>query len=319
MNPKNVLDYFECLGVNSLCAGRTSEIAMIRSPFSEGAWKNLRLHKYARSIANWIVARSTDRARRRLSAMGRIKILVDNTTLGHAITHETAWIQGRKGMSAGPTESGYLARIPVHSKASDPIIYRNVRYLAGIAHLGRQGFIELRTSAELLDEQFRQPSGRFVGYGLFDLNLFAGVEIRSIDGYSFSRPDPYFPRKSPPVEQQRTRLKAREADPTYAALLKHLGNKNSQDTWHLLTAERHEMFCFLTMDFAFSNNVKAQIKSSPLAAFKTLVLTPEEFGKLFLLRPVSPKLLSFGGDSAPIRIDHSMPLGKRRSLKDYRR
>ena len=282
-------------------------------------WKNRLLSRHAPKVTNWIVARSADRARQRLLATGAVSVLIDNTTLHHAITHETAWIPaGSKPWGPHSIDTGYMARVPVHSRSSDALVYRNVCYLAGIAHLARQGLVKLHTSAELLDEQFRQSVGRFIGYGLFDLNLFGGLEIKSIDGHVFSRRDPYSQNQQSHAEQQRARLKSRESDPTYAAMLDHLGRKkNTQDAWHLLTAERHAMFCFLTMDFKFRENIRAQIKSSPLNSFRTIVLTPEEFGRTFSLRPIPPRLLSFNGDRVPVRSDLAMPAGKRRPRNGY--
>ena len=61
--------------------------------------------------------------------------------------------------------------------------YRNIKYLPAITHLARAGHIELKTSAELKDETFRQPSGRFRGYGYSDYSVFGGLSIESVDGF----------------------------------------------------------------------------------------------------------------------------------------
>ncbi|MGH3041601.1 MAG: hypothetical protein ACRDNG_07670, partial [Gaiellaceae bacterium] len=116
-----------------------------------------------------MVHNSTFRARNLLRKDGPITVLVDNTVLDHSVTHETAWIStGVKKWGAHDVQTGYQARIAVHPADSTSEEYRNIQFLPGIAHLARIGFISLKTSAELNDEQFRQPVGRFRGYGYFD-------------------------------------------------------------------------------------------------------------------------------------------------------
>jgi hypothetical protein len=274
--------------------------------------------KYAPRVANWLVARSTDRARAKLAPLGRIKVLVDNTVLYHAVTHETAWVStGPKMWGPQEIDTGYLARIPVHDADSKSREYRNVRFLAGIAHLCQSGCLDLCTSAELQDEQFRQPSGRYCGYGHFDHSLFSGLEIESIDGLVLPAMGlPHFPSAK---RQQRDRLEAHKREPLYSSLVQCLGSNNSQDAWHIYTAEKHGMFCFLTMDFRLIKTVAAQSRSELLKSFKTLVLTPEDFGKRFGIFPISPHILSYNDASFFVRTNLAMPMGKRRPLKGYGR
>lgn len=276
--------------------------------------------KYAPRLANWIVARSTDRARAKLAQFSRIKVLVDNTVLYHAVTHETAWFStGPKIWGPHEIDTGYSARIPVHAANSESREYRDVRYLAGIAHLCRSGCLDLYTSAELEDEKLRQPSGRYRGYGYFDHSLFSGLEIKSIDGFVFPEMGPTFLNLPSAGDQQRKRLEANKHDPRYSALVQRLGSSNSQDAWHIYTAEKHDMFCFLTMDFKLIKTVAAQSRSAPLKSFKTFVLTPEDFGKRFGMLPVPPHILSYNDASFHVRSDIPMPIGKRRPLKGYKR
>lgn len=283
--------------------------------------------RYAPSVANRLISLSTFRARKELAQSAPLKVLVDNTVLNHAVTHETAWIStGPKMWGHLEVPTGYAARVPVHAYDANTREYRSIRYLAGIAHLSRIGCIELHTSAELQDEKFRQPFGRYHGYGYEDYSLFRGVEITSIDGFGIS--DEFgvsiayspFAKSVPREDRQRERLKAKaQTDALYAALVERLGQANSQDAWHVRTAEHHGMFCFLTMDFKLTKTVKAQSGSETIRSLKTLVLTPEEFGKRFDLLPISPRILSYNNVSFFVRADLTMPEGKRRPLSAYRK
>ena len=295
---------------------------MRMSPFQR--WQAYKEHlrfKFAPRIANWIVARSTDHARAKLAPLGRIKILVDNTVLHHAITHETAWVSTGPKMLGGmhKIDTGYLARVPVHAANSKSREYRHVRYLAGIAHLCRIGCLDLHTSAELKEEQYRQPCGRYLGYSYCDHSLFGDLKIDSIDGFAVTTLGPAYLNLPSGKDQQCTRLEAYKRDPFFAALVKCLGQNNSQDAWHIYTAEKHGMFCFLTMDFKLIRTVAAQSGSEPIKSLRTLVLTPEDFGKRFGLLPVAPHVLSYNDASFFVRFDLHMQSSKRRLRKEYGR
>lgn len=57
---------------------------------------------------------STARARSRLGSTGKVRILVENTVLYHAVTHETGWVStGAKSLGPHVRETGYAARMPV--------------------------------------------------------------------------------------------------------------------------------------------------------------------------------------------------------------
>jgi len=249
--------------------------------------------KYWPKIAEWIVRQSTGRARSKLAGHAPVGILVDNTVLYHAVTHETGWVStGERHWGPHPIDTGYAARIPVHAPDDPSREYRNVQYLPGIAYLSRIGALTLYTSAELQDEQFRQPSGRYRGYGYSDLGIFGGLTIDSVDGWVFPHLGPKYLNLPTPREQQRRRLENYMDDGTYAALVQRLGKKNSQDAWHIYTAEKHGLFCFLTMDFRLIETVAAQARTDPVKSFTTRVITPEGFGKEFELRRIPPRILS---------------------------
>lgn len=286
-------------------------------------WRVYKEHlrfKYAPRVADWIVARSVARARARLATSGPLKILIDVTVLQHAVTHETKWVStGPKMWGPHKIDTGYAARVPVHASNPDSREHRHVRHLPGIAYLCRIGCLRPFTSAELEDEKARQPIGRYRGYGYLDYSIFAGLDIKRIDGLSLPMVETSSPRTLSTRGEQRARLRANESDPLYAALVQRLGRSNSQDAWHIYTAEKNGAFCFLTMDFSLIETVKAQSRAEPLKSLKTLVLTPEDFGKRFGLVPVPLRLLSYNNASFPVRSDLSMSNSKRRPLKEYRR
>jgi hypothetical protein len=270
--------------------------------------------RYAPSVADWLIHLSTWKARRALQRNATLGILVDNTVLGHATTHETAWI------STGPSqwgdqmiETGYMARVAVHDPTSSEKDYRQITSLPGLISLHRHGVVKLYSSAELFDEQFRQPTGRFRGYGMFDHNLFRGINLESIDGRVF--PTLGSRRMNLPTaeEQQRRRLDAHAAaDPDYASLIEVLGQNNSQDAWHIRTAERHGLHCFLTMDYRLIKTINAQKGNKRIKSLKTKIMTPTELAHELEIFSIPPIILSYTGASFPVRGDLSWPDGKRR-------
>ena len=138
-------------------------------------------------LADLFVSMATFEAARKLRKSGPITVLIDNSTIAHGVTHETAWIStGTKMWGNIPFESGYSARIPVHSHTNDSNNYREITYLIGLAHLARLGLIKLVRSKELHAESIRHPSGMFAGYGWHDLSVFKGIGIGNLndgDGY----------------------------------------------------------------------------------------------------------------------------------------
>lgn len=271
--------------------------------------------KYLPRISNWLVRASTTRTRRRLKRSGPIEILIDNTVLAHAITHETAWIStGVQKWGTHDIDTGYAARIPVHSPDDESDVYQNIRYLPGIASLAREHLIFIKTSAELAAERFRQPTGRFSGYGYFDYDLFGDITVESIDGHADQLLGPSYLNLPNATEQQRARL-AKESDPAYLSLLQVLGQKSSQDAWHIWTAERHGLFCFLTMDFRLRRILDSQKGTERLKSIRTRVMTPLEFGKYFEMIPVYTNILSYNDASFPVHPGLPWPDGSGRQRR----
>lgn len=284
-------------------------------------WHNLKEHlrfKYAPRVCDWLLDKSTLRAQSFLRTSGSLDVLIDNTVLFHAVTHETGWVStGKSKWGSREIDTGYAARIPVHPADTDSREYRNVCYLGGLAYLASKGLLKLYTSAELQDEQFRQPSGRYRGYGYFDHSLFGTTNIESVDGHVFPTMGPSYMNSPSAQEQQRARLQRHKRDSAFDRLARCLGQKNSQDAWHIFTAEKHGLFCFLTMDFKLIRSVEAQALAAPVQALRTKVLTPEQFGRTLGLRRFPPHLFSYHDASFFVRSDLTMPAGKRRPLSSY--
>lgn len=275
--------------------------------------------RFAPKVATWMAHNSTFRARQRLRKDGPIAVLVDNTVLDHSVTHETAWIStGVKKWGPHDVQTGYQARIAVHPADSTSEEYRNIQFLPGIAHLARRGFILLKTSAELNDEQFRQPVGRFRGYGYFDYSLFSDIKMESVDGFVGPTLGPRYLNLPSAVEQQRERL-GRSDDSLYAGLVQLLGNSNSQDAWHIRTAEVCGLFCFLSMDFSLMRCIRSRRNQEPLKSLKTRIMTPVEFGHHFGMLPVPPHVFAYTNASSPVRSDVCWPDGQRRRRRNYRK
>jgi hypothetical protein len=266
--------------------------------------------KYSPRAIEALVALSTFAARRRLKRSQPMRILVDNTILAHAVTHETAWITTGVG-NWGPRniEMGYSARIPVRHKDGSRE-YQNVQYLAGIAHLARRGYLSLMASSELGLEQWWQPMGRFRGYGIFDLSLFSNLKFRSVDGLPPLTLGPQWMNFPSLKEQQHARL-SRSDDLLYIGLERLLGPRNNQDAWHIRTAEVNGMFCFLTMDFRLCTILDGRRNQEPVRSLQTKVWTPMQLGKYLGLRPIDPVLLSYSDASYPVRADLHWPNSKR--------
>jgi hypothetical protein len=269
-----------------------------------------RLMPYVARIA---LDRATRKARHMLRPNMPLGVLVDNTIFDIAVTHEGKWISHSHG--------GYVARVPVYGRSNTTERHRQASYLTGLAHLAQIGSVSLHQSAELEDEQFRQPSGRYRGYGYCDYSLFQGLKIESIDGWVFSAMGPSWMNIPSAQDQQRERL--RQSDDQlfhdlYGLLQQQLGKKCSQDAWHIRTAERHGLFCFLTTDQPLIKACKSLMQKEPLRSLATRIMTPEELGAHLDIRPVKPYLLSYNDADWFVRMDHTMPEERRRKRGEYR-
>lgn len=232
-----------------------------------------------------------------------LNVLIDNCTIGHGVISETVWIStGKQRWGDIEFDSGELVRIPVHTEESNSDLERNVRYLYQIARLARKRQIILWTSKELLMERFFQPLGRYMGYRKFDQPVFQGIEIKSVDGRINSSIRPKYSNTFEYSNEQVERLKLSK-DELFLQLRAVLGETHLKDAWHIRTAEAHDMYCFLTMDFRLTRMLKTVEKKEPIASLRTKTLTPEEFGAVIGIAPEATKMHVYDDASFPVRQD----------------
>ncbi|MFH1217775.1 MAG: hypothetical protein V1706_14870 [Pseudomonadota bacterium] len=275
--------------------------------------KSTTLYKILPNIVNFLTTLSVKKAAIKLRTTNTKRILVDNSVLGHSVTHETAWIStGKQPWGDQKIDTGYTARIPVRSENDTSVIANSVKYLPGIANLAKRGLMLLATSQELEDERFTQPTGRFRGYGICDFSPFSDLKFEMIDDSEGSIVIASSYPGTPSIETQRKKRLESKTDPLYRKLVSVLGPKNSQDAWHIVTAEHNNCYCFLTMDFKLVRNIRAQSKNATIKSLKTKILTPEEFGKELGIIPMSPRLYSYHNADYPVRHDINWPDSKRR-------
>ena len=270
------------------------------------------LYQVLPKIVNLLTTLAVSKASKELRTENVKRLLIDNTVLGHSVTHETAWINtGKTRWGDQEIDTGYTARIPVHSDKDKSEAARSVRYLPGVANLAKRGLISLATSQELKDEQWTQPNGRFRGYGICAFSLFGDLKLEIINDpeYSMVIAPSYF--GVPSLEAQRRERLESKTDPLYRSLVSVLGPKNSQDAWHIATAEHNNCYCFLTMDFRLIRNVRAQAKNATIESLQTKIMTPEEFGKKYNIIPMNPRLYSYHNADYPVKHDTNWPDSKR--------
>lgn len=268
-------------------------------------WKEQLCYRYLPSLVDWMVHHSTCRARMRLKRQP-LTILLDTNILPYGVTHETQWVSAGRS-EQWPVELGQYVRVPVHAHDKRSAEYRNVCHLIGIAHLARCGMLTLKTSSELMTESYRLSAARVFGGGYYDYGVFKGLTIESVDTW----PGGFLDLADiADKKQQRARLSA-STDPLYERLVELLGPANSQDAWHIRTAEGHACHCLLTMDFKLLRAIDAVRQLEPFPSLKTKVMTPEALGKELGLVPVPTVLLSYHDASFPVRPDLFQPDSKR--------
>jgi hypothetical protein len=139
----------------------------------------------------------------------------------------------------------------------------------------------------------------------------------SVDGHVFPTMGSSYFNVPSAGEQQRERIESHSGDAVFNALVRVPGPPTVMMRGHIYAAEKHGLFCFLTMDFALIRTVAAQAKGAPLRMFKTKVLTPEDLAHELDIASFPPRLYGYHDASFLVRSDLSMPTGKRRCLKDY--
>lgn len=271
---------------------------------------NLSRFRAVERAAKALLSLSTLNARRHLKRRKQLRVLIDNSIIGNAVTHETGWIStGPKMWGHIEVNTGYMARIPVHSPNNNSRMYREIRYLPGIAHLARSELLELFTSSELQAEAFRQPAGRFAGYGLYDYNIFSDIKMKNVD-------DEYHLDLVDPKKAQQIRLEKCK-DPLFLSLVEILGTSNNLDAFHIFTAEKFGLDIFLCLDFPLVHKVRSSFYETPFKDLHSKVMLPSDFASLVGLIPFDTNLLTYIDASVPRRGDLHMPDERRRPRKEY--
>jgi hypothetical protein len=245
-------------------------------------------------------------------------VLIDNTVLRHATTH----ISGR--VSSDDFQTFRSARIPVvdeqqianENNPKTIAMYESVKFLSGIAYLAEIGAIKLYTSALLQAEQNLQPSGRFRGYGYDDLNLLVGLIQNPIDGYSFSSITGNSFR-FPYTKNDIKKFINDSGDDRYREILNVLSASDSQDAYHIRTAEKYEMFCFLTMDYALLEKLNKRKDNKAISSLVTKIWSPADLGHYLKLRPISPYFMSGYRADGPVYNEVNRAGQKATKIQDY--
>jgi hypothetical protein len=147
------------------------------------------------------------------------------------------------------------------------------------------------------------------------MSLFDGVRIESIDGWNFDGLVGDWNSSSVALaKRQRDRL-SQSGDPLFNDLVEILGNENSQDAWHIRTAEVHDLLAYVTMDYKLLHAVKHGSKQLDRLRLKTWILSPQELGVRLKMSRVPPDLLSHTDASFPVRAESHWPQERRRSGK----
>jgi hypothetical protein len=263
-------------------------------------------------IAKKLLSMSAFKARRHLKTHGAMRILIDSSVIANGVTHESIWISTGTGKWGGRIEvnTGYLACVPVHAPTNDTILYKETRYLAGIAQLAKENLLNLYTSGELEAEKFRHPIGLFSGYGWFDYNVFRDTNIERIDNNFYL--DLHNPTKTQQLRLSNCR------DPLFLELQNALGPKSNLDAFHIFTAEKFQLDAFLCLDFKLIRRVRQLQNKSPFSNLKTKILLPSDLASIIGHLPFDTNLLTYITDRGPRRADLHMPDQKRRPRGEYK-
>lgn len=265
--------------------------------------------KHMPSVAQRLLDFSLVLARSKLDPANPLGVLIDSNILHHAVTHETRWISTGQSLwgRRHPIDTGYLARIPVHDRETQKVEYQDIKFLPGLVRLYKNEHLKFWSSAELKVEQAQHPNARFDAIHLYDYTLLKPNELDCVDGSPWGL---LLDRTLSQADAQQARLAA-STDERYHELVKVLGPNNTQDAWHLRTAEIHGLPYFLTMDYRLIRNIAAQKRNRIIASLTTEAITPSALGSKLGLVPYPPVLLSYTNASYPVRADLSLPGDKR--------
>ncbi len=283
---------------NTVESMRGKNLRLKLSQWAFSMWRKLIRYKVDQSIKN-----SCAVSRKRLNRDKPLKILVDNSVIGHnaylfrnPVYRETLeWPRGKVN------ELERLSVVPRYRKPDNDVIEENLRFIPSLIYLVIKGFIEFYSSNALIAERLGHPIGRYGGGlgGPFDYHLFShsDIEIKRFeeddswewqDGLMGHWMDSFDP---PPEPRQMTRLKnwlakKRKNDSVFDELVDCLGKKNIQDIWHIYRANEYGMDFFLTMDAKLIKNVRSQRGNSSIKSLNVKVVLPKELGEEIGVAPL---------------------------------
>jgi hypothetical protein len=248
--------------------------------------------------------------------------MIDNTILDLSISHETRWLSmGADPLSRRLEDGGYLARVPVHSPSNKTKRYYELTYLNTFGILARDRWFNLVQSHGLKVEQFYQPIGRFKGYGMFDFSVLADLAIKTIGESWYPTLGPARLRIPSPQQQFRQMINS-VTDTGFQQMLSvmkaHMGEKCSQDAWHIWNAEQAGVRFFLTTDKRLLAAWDQIRRSTPIKNMKIEVHSPSSLGSSLGFRPTHPIAFSYDRTDAIVRTDVVMPKEERRPRSQYR-
>ena len=233
------------------------------------------------------------------------KILLDNSVLAHRCFSFTG-PSGRTGHLE--QEHSYTEEHIVHA-FKNPRFWEDRQYLYGIRHLAVCGRLQFFDSYELAMERITQPIGRFTdARSTYAEDLLEGVEFEMLNPFGESLA--ISPESAMKAQREMNRrggrivLRGNESipgwlvpdvfdthkstnerlagyeDPLYRSLLNVLGGKRmNKDAWHVVTAERHGLDCFMTMDYKLVDRLAQLRKKEPVSSLAVKVLTPSGWGR----------------------------------------
>lgn len=277
--------------------------------------------KLARSCGKYVAGRlpgwSAKPAADRLS--GRLqKILVDNSVLAHRCVSFTG-DSGRTGhlvQERSYTEDYFKSDEPGWRHFKNLRFWEDRKYFYGISDLAISGFVLLFDSYELAIERVTQPLGRFTEMrSIYTEDVFESVEFQTLNPHGeMLRISPEAAIKAQEEWNRRGRGLALDStqripkwlapdiyethgstndriagygDSLYPALLDVLGGRKfSKDAWHIVTAERHGLDCFMTMDYKLIDRLGQLRKKEPVRSLAVKVLTPSQWGGQQGVRPI---------------------------------
>ena len=240
------------------------------------------------------------------------KILVDNSVLAHRCFSFT----GPSGRTGHLEQEHSYTEDHILQEFKNPRFWEDRQYFYGIRRLALSGRLQLLDSYELAIERITQPIGRFTdARSVYAEDVFEGVEFEMLNPYGESltispesalkaqremnrrgggivlRGNESVPRwLMPDVFLTHESTNARMAgyeDPLYLSLLDVLGGKRmNKDVWHIVTAERHDLDCFMTMDYKLIDRLAQLSKKEPVSSLAVKVLTPSEWGRQQRVRPI---------------------------------